>query len=55
MLEKLKTIVLTEEQVDREIYRIQNLIQVSDTEEALMYLNGKLESLNWIKKVQLNG
>lgn len=60
MLKKLKRIVLTEEQIDREIYKIQNLIKIyekvdkkTNKEQVLMYLNGKLESLNWIKEVAI--
>ena len=57
MIEKVKTVILTEEQINREISRIQNLIKMykkTDKEEVLMYLKGKLETLNWIKEVQLN-
>lgn len=59
MLKKLKRIVLTEEQIDREIYKIQNLIKIyekvdkkTNKEQVLMYLNGKLDTLNWIKEVE---
>lgn len=58
MNEKLKTIILTEQQVNREIYRIQNLVGIykkTGKEEVLMYLKGKLETLNWIREVKLNG
>ena len=54
----MKTIVLTEEQIEIEIYRIKELIEIykkTDKKEMLIYLDGKLESLNWIKEVQLNG
>ena len=57
MIEKVKTIILMEEQIEKEIYRIQSLIEVykkADKEEVLMYLKGKLETLNWVKEVQLN-
>ncbi len=57
MEEKLKTIILTEEQINKEISRIQNLIKMykkTDKGNVLMYLKGKLETLNWVKEVQQN-
>lgn len=58
MIEKVKTIILMGEQIDIEICRIQNLIEIykkQDKEKVLMFLNGKLETLKWIKEVRLNG